>query len=97
MGKNTEERNKLWKARHEVYYSVKAQKDNIRVYTTDVCVPISKLVECIKFAENEIQSKYGLKAPMVGHVGDGNFHTTIMYDPSNKEDYKLIRNFKVIN
>ena len=90
--KNTEERNKLWKARHEVYYSVKAQKENIRVYTTDVCVPISNLVECIKFAENEIK-QYGLKAPMVGHVGDGNFHTTIMYDPSNKEDYKLIRDF----
>ena len=90
--KSTEERNKLWKARHEVYYSVKAQRDNIRVYTTDVCVPISNLVECIKFAENEIQ-QHGLKAPMVGHVGDGNFHTTIMYDPSNKEDYKLIRSF----
>ncbi len=90
--KTTEERNKLWKARHEVYYSVKSQKNNIRVYTTDVCVPISKLVECIKFAETEIQ-KYGLKAPMVGHVGDGNFHTTIMYDPLKKNDYKIIREF----
>ena len=89
---STEERNKLWKARHEVYYSVKAQKSNIRVYTTDVCVPISNLVECIKFAEEEIQ-KFGLKAPMVGHVGDGNFHTTMMYDPNKKEDYDLIRSF----
>ncbi len=90
--KTTEERNKLWKARHEVYYSVKAQKDNSRVYTTDVCVPISRLVECIKFTEDEIK-KYGLKAPMVGHVGDGNFHVGLVYDPSNKNDYKLIRNF----
>ena len=89
---STEERKKLWKARHDVYYSVKSQKNNARVYTTDVCVPISKLVECIKFAENEVQ-KYGIKAPMVGHVGDGNFHTTILYDPSKKEDYDLIRNF----
>ena len=88
----TEERNKLWKARHDVYYSVKSQKNNARVYTTDVCVPISKLVECITFAENEIK-KYGLKSPMVGHVGDGNFHTTIMYDPMNNKDYDLIRNF----
>ena len=55
---NTEERNKIWKARHNVYYSVKAEGDNIRVYVTDVCVPISNIVECIKFAENEI-SKYG--------------------------------------
>ena len=74
---NTEERNKIWKARHNVYYSVKAQGDNIRVYTTDVCVPISNLVECIQYAENEIQNN-GLKAPMVGHVGDGNFHVTII-------------------
>ena len=89
---STEERNKLWKARHEVYYSVKSQRNNSRVYTTDVCVPISNLVECIKYAEDEIK-KYGIKAPMVGHVGDGNFHTTINYDPLNKEDYKLIREY----
>lgn len=89
---NTEERNKLWKARHDVYYSVKSQRNNIKIYTTDICVPISNLVECIKFAEVEIK-KYGLQAPMVGHVGDGNFHSTIIYDPNKKEDYKMIRDF----
>ena len=89
---STEERNKLWQARHDVYYAVKAQSNNIKVYTTDVCVPISNLVECIKFAENEIKN-YGLRAPMVGHVGDGNFHSTIIYDPNKKEDYKMIRDF----
>ena len=47
-------------------------------------MPISNLVECIKFAETEIK-KYCLKAPMVGHVGDGNFHTTVIYDPNKKE------------
>ena len=94
----TEERNKLWKARHDVYYSVKAQNNNVKIYTTDICVPISNLVECIKFAENEIKN-YGLYAPMVGHVGDGNFHSTVMYDPSKQEDYKMIRDFsdKLIN
>ena len=94
----TEERNQIWKARHNVYYSVKAQGDNVRVYSTDVCVPISRLVECIKFAEKEIQ-KTGLKAPMVGHVGDGNFHVTIVYDPSKNNEYEYIRNFsnKLIN
>ena len=90
--KSNEERNKLWKARHDVYYSVKNQSKNIRVYTTDICVPISSLVECIKFAESEIQ-KYGLKAPMVGHVGDGNFHTTVIYNPEKKDDYKMIRDY----
>jgi len=89
---STEERKKLWQARHDVYYAVKALSNNIKVYTTDVCVPISNLVECIKFAENEIKN-YGLRAPMVGHVGDGNFHSTIIYDPNKKEDYKMIRDF----
>ena len=95
---STEERKKLWQARHDVYYSVKSLLPNIKIYTTDVCVPISNLVECIQFAEKEIK-KYGLQAPMVGHVGDGNFHSTIIYDPNKKEDHKMIREFsnKLIN
>jgi D-lactate dehydrogenase (cytochrome) len=87
-----EDRNKLWKARHEIYYAVKAQGTNVKIYATDVCVPISNLVECIKFSEKEIQ-QYGLKAPMVGHVGDGNFHVTVIYDPAKKGEYEMIRNF----
>ena len=90
--KTTEERNKLWQARHDVYYSVKAEKNNIKVYTTDICVPLSNLVEAIQFAEIEIQN-YGLRAPMVGHVGDGNFHVAIQYDPKDKDSYKVIREF----
>ena len=89
---STEDRNKLWKARHEIYYAVKAQGTNVKIYATDICVPISNLVECIKFSEKEIQ-QYGLKAPMVGHVGDGNFHVTIIYDPAKKGEYEIIRNF----
>jgi D-lactate dehydrogenase (cytochrome) len=94
----TEERNKIWKARHNVYYSVKAQGSDVRVYATDVCVPISNLAECIQFAEKELQGT-GLKAPMVGHVGDGNFHVTIVYDPKKDNEYKYIREFsnKLIN
>ena len=87
-----EKRNKLWKARHEIYYAVKAQRKNVKIYATDICVPISNLVECIKFSEKEIQ-QHGLKAPMVGHVGDGNFHVTIIYDPLKKGEYKIIRDF----
>jgi D-lactate dehydrogenase (cytochrome) len=87
-----EERNKLWKARHEIYYAVKAQGENLKIYATDICVPISNLVECIKFSEKEIQ-QHGLKAPMVGHVGDGNFHVTVIYDPAKEGEYKIIRDF----
>jgi len=85
-----EDRNKLWQARHDCYYSVKAQGNNFKVYSTDVCVPISNLVECIKFTEEEIK-KLGLKAPMVGHVGDGNFHAIIGYDPNKDGEYEKIR------
>ena len=85
-----EDRNKLWQARHDCYYSVKAQGNNFKVYSTDVCVPISNLAECINFTEEEIK-KLGLKAPMVGHVGDGNFHAIIGYDPSKDGEYEKIR------
>ena len=85
-----EDRNKLWQARHDCYYSVKAQGNNFKVYSTDVCVPISNLVECINFTEKEIK-KLGLKAPMVGHVGDGNFHAIIGYDPNKDGEYEKIR------
>ena len=87
-----EERNKLWKARHDVYYSVKALGKNMKVYSTDVCVPISRLVECVSWAEKEVK-KHDLIAPMVGHVGDGNFHSVILYDPKDKEKQKLIKQY----
>ena len=87
-----EERNKLWQARWDVYYSVKALVNNGRVYSTDVCVPISRITECVNFAEKEV-NKIGLRAPMVGHLGDGNFHVLFPYDPNDKEIYKKIREF----
>ena len=90
--KDLEERNKIWKARWDVYYSVKALINNGRVYSTDVCVPISKITECVKFAEEQAK-KFGVRAPMVGHMGDGNFHVILPFDPKNKESYKKIRAF----
>jgi FAD/FMN-containing dehydrogenases len=64
----------------------------MKVYSTDVCVPILKLVECISWAEKEVK-KLGLTAPMVGHVGDGNFHSIILYDPEDEEKQKKIRQY----
>ena len=90
--KDLEERNKLWKARWDVYYSVKALINNGRVYSTDVCLPISKITECVNYAEEQAK-KFGLRAPMVGHLGDGNFHVLLPFDPENKETYKKIREF----
>ena len=90
--KDLEERNKLWQARWDVYYSVKALIKNGRVYSTDICVPISNITECVNFAEEQAE-KFGLRAPMVGHLGDGNFHVILPYDPAKKEMYERIREF----
>jgi len=90
--KDLAERNKLWQARWDVYYSVKALINNGRVYSTDVCLPISKITECVNYAEEQTK-KFGLRAPMVGHLGDGNFHVLLPFDPAKKETYKKIREF----
>ncbi len=90
--KDLTERNKLWQARWDVYYSVKALINNGRVYSTDVCLPISNITECVNFAEEQTK-KLGLRAPMVGHLGDGNFHVVLPYDPKENETYDRIRKF----
>ncbi|MBD1174401.1 FAD-binding protein [Pelagibacterales bacterium SAG-MED01] len=90
--KDLEDRNKLWKARWDVYYSVKALINNGRVYSTDVCLPISNITECVNFAEEQAK-KFGLRAPMVGHLGDGNFHVLLPFDPADKEMYNKIREY----
>ena len=82
-----EDRNRLWRARHDAYYGVKAMWPGRRGYITDSCVPISKLAEAILETKAEIDES-GLIAPMVGHVGDGNFHLAIMIDPSDPDELK---------
>jgi D-lactate dehydrogenase (cytochrome) len=77
-----ETRNKLWTARHNAYYAAIASQPNSRGVTTDVCVPISRLAEAILGAKEDILAS-GLSAPMVGHVGDGNFHTVILVDQND--------------
>ncbi|SHJ79051.1 D-lactate dehydrogenase (cytochrome) [Roseomonas rosea] len=76
---DSETRNKLWTARHNAYYAAIASRPNVRGVTTDVCVPISRVADAILGAKEDI-AESGLSAPMVGHVGDGNFHTVILVD-----------------
>ena len=78
-----EDRSKLWRARHDAYYAGLAVKPGSLGYVTDVCVPISKLAECIAETQQDIAST-GLFAPIIGHVGDGNFHSTIFIDPNDE-------------
>ena len=79
-----EDRNLLWRARHDAYYAGLAVSPGSRGYVTDVCVPISKLAECIEQTRQDIAST-DLFAPIIGHVGDGNFHATIFIDPEDDE------------
>ncbi len=80
-------RSRLWKARHDAYWAAIALKPGTRGIATDVCVPISKLAEALLGAKQDIEAS-GFTAPIVGHVGDGNFHTVILVeneDPATLE------------
>jgi D-lactate dehydrogenase (cytochrome) len=74
-----EERARLWQARHDAYYAALALRPGVKGWATDVCVPISRLAECIVATKTDIEASTVL-APMVGHVGDGNFHLTFLVD-----------------
>ena len=80
-----EDRNRLWKARHDAYYAAKALVPGSEGYVTDCCVPISRLAEAIRRARDEID-RSGLVAPILGHVGDGNFHLIILIRPDEPTD-----------
>ncbi|MDQ3006580.1 MAG: FAD-binding protein [Chloroflexota bacterium] len=82
----TEERTALWKARHNAYYAGLAFRPGCRVLSTDVCVPISRLAECIAETKQDLRQSF-IIAPMVGHVGDGNFHLLMLVDPAKPEEY----------
>ncbi|MEC8120989.1 MAG: FAD-linked oxidase C-terminal domain-containing protein [Pseudomonadota bacterium] len=75
--RRTEDRNRLWKARHDAYYAAKALRPGCEGYVTDCCVPIDRLATAIRRARAEID-RSGLVAPILGHVGDGNFHLIIL-------------------
>ncbi|MDW6020718.1 FAD-linked oxidase C-terminal domain-containing protein [Mesorhizobium sp. BAC0120] len=87
-----EERAKLWKARHDAYFASMSLKPGMTGLSTDVCVPISRLAECIAETEADI-SEHGLIAPIVGHVGDGNFHVLVLMEPGNPGDIEATEAF----
>jgi D-lactate dehydrogenase (cytochrome) len=87
-----EDRRRLWKARHDAYWSVRSTWPGREVLATDVCVPISRLAECVVETQKDIK-KLGLIAPIVGHVGDGNFHTQPVFDPANAKEMAAVAEF----
>ena len=87
-----EERAKLWKARHDAYWAGLALKPGHKALSTDVCVPISRLADCIAETEADL-AESGLTAPIVGHVGDGNFHVLVLMEPGNASDLERTEAF----
>ena len=81
----TEDRNKLWQARHDGFYAALALKPGAKGWPTDVCVPISRLAESILTVKEDIEAQR-LLAPIVGHVGDGNYHLAFIIDPDDEEE-----------
>ncbi|WP_054308212.1 FAD-linked oxidase C-terminal domain-containing protein [Mesorhizobium sp. 1M-11] len=87
-----EERSKLWKARHDAYWASLTLRPGAKGLSTDVCVPISRLAECVAETEADI-AEMGLIAPIVGHAGDGNFHVLALMNPEDAGEVALVERF----
>ncbi len=87
-----EDRNKLWAARHDAYWAARTYRPGAQVIATDVCVPISRLAECVVETQKDI-ADLGLVAPIVGHVGDGNFHVLPLIDMDNEQEVEAANGF----
>ena len=87
-----EERNKLWQARHDAYFACLQLRHGTRCVSTDVCVPISRLTECIVETTKDIE-KASMPIPLFGHVGDGNFHCVILVRPDSEADLAEAKTF----
>ena len=84
-----EDRATLWQARHNAYYATVASRPGARAWSTDVCVPIAHLAECIGETQADLREA-GVVAPLVGHAGDGNFHLIFMLNPDDPAEFALI-------
>jgi D-lactate dehydrogenase (cytochrome) len=87
-----EERTRLWQARHDAYWAARGLRPGAKAIATDVCVPISRLAECVAETKRDIDA-LGLVAPIVGHVGDGNFHVQPMVDTNDPTEVARIEGF----
>ncbi len=91
---NNEDRNKLWKARHDAYWSCRAVRPEAELYSTDVCVPISKLSDCITETIEDMEQNE-LIGPIVSHAGDGNFHVALLIDKNSKTELDKLDDFLI--
>jgi D-lactate dehydrogenase (cytochrome) len=87
-----EDRNRLWQARHDAFWAAKAYRAGAHVVVTDVCVPISRLAECVAATQADIEAS-ALVAPIVGHLGDGNFHACVLVMMEDAEEVARAKAF----
>jgi D-lactate dehydrogenase (cytochrome) len=87
-----EDRNRLWQARHDAYWAARGLRPGADLIATDVCVPISALAACVAETKRDIE-RLGLLAPIVGHVGDGNFHVMPLIDPADAAERANVQEF----
>jgi D-lactate dehydrogenase (cytochrome) len=85
-----EDRTRLWQARHDAYWAGRGLRPGAQAIATDVCVPLSRLAECVTETQREIAA-HGLVAPILGHVGDGNFHLTLLVDLADAAEVKAAK------
>jgi D-lactate dehydrogenase (cytochrome) len=88
----TEDRNRLWQARHDAFWAVKDMMPGKQAFATDVCVPISRLAECVMETQADA-AECGIYAPILGHVGDGNFHVVLFCNRDDADEYKKVTAF----
>ncbi len=87
-----EDRQRLWQARHDAFWATKSLMPGKEAFATDVCVPISRLAECVNETQADLKAN-GLYGPIVGHVGDGNFHVVLYCDRADGEEVKRVKGF----
>lgn len=87
-----EDRTRLWQARHDAYWAARGLRPGAQALATDVCVPISRLAECVVETQRDI-AETGLVAPIVGHVGDGNFHLSLLVDMESEAEITRAKDF----
>ena len=88
----TEDRERLWKARHDGFWAMKNMRPGKASIATDVCVPISQLARCVSETQRDLED-HDIFGPIVGHVGDGNFHVVLFCDTSDKDEVKSVESF----
>src|SRR5438874_12445930 len=87
-----EERNQLWQARHDAYFACLQIRPGSRAVSTDVCVPISRLAECVRETMEDVKD-YIAPVPLLGHIGDGNFHLMLLVDPAKPQETEIAKQF----